>query len=247
MGLHKILIVEDDEQIAESLSDMLEILDHEVVGIASSYDEAVKMLEEKDVDLALLDIQINGEKSGIDVAEKIKAGFQLPFIFTTAFADKETIKKASEHSPYGYIVKPYGMKDINAGIEIAIQNHKNLKELVSNSGSGDEQSAVMNSESLFVKTNSRIVRIKIEDIIYIEARGDYAVFKTEDKGYIVSTTIKNTEEKLDPNRFVKVHRSYIVNVDKVIDIEENNLLINEQVIPISRSQKPNLLKKLNMI
>lgn len=245
MGVHKILIVEDDIQIAESLSDMLEILDHEVIDIASSYDEAIKVLESRDVDLALLDIQINGEKSGIDVAEKIKADFNLPFIFTTAYADKETIKKASEHSPYGYIVKPYGMKDINAGIEIAIQNHKNLKEMSSNVEG--EQNAIMNSESLFVKSNSRIVRINIEDIIYIEARGDYAVFKTDDKGYIVSTTIKNVEEKLDANRFVKVHRSYIVNVDKVVDIEENNLLINEQVIPISRSQKPNLLKKLNMI
>jgi len=246
MGLHKILIVEDDVQIAESLSDMLEILDHEVVDIASSYDEAVKVLREKDVDLALLDIQINGDKSGIDIAERIKVDFHVPFIFTTAYADKETIKKASVHSPYGYIVKPYGMKDINAGIEVAIQNHKNLKEISTNAAAG-EQTAVMNSESLFVKTNSRIVRINMEDIIYIEARGDYAVFKTDEKGYIVSTTIKNVEEKLDSNIFVKVHRSYIVNVNKVVDIEENNLLIDEQVIPISRSQKPNLLKRLNMI
>jgi DNA-binding LytR/AlgR family response regulator len=235
------LIVEDDLQIAESLSDILEILDHKVVGIAESYEEGVKLLEEGDIELALLDIQLNGEKSGIDLAERIKNDFQVPFVFTTAYADKETIQKASLHSPYGYIVKPYGMKDINAGIEIAIQNHKNF------STTGDDQGAVFNAESLFVKSNSRIVRINTEDILFIEAKGDYAVFKTVDKGYIVSTTFKNVEEKLDVNKFVKVHRSYIVNVDKVVDIEENNLLINEQVIPISRSQKANLLKKLNMI
>ncbi|MFK7954187.1 MAG: response regulator, partial [Ekhidna sp.] len=116
---YNVLIVEDDPQIAESLSDMLEIIDHKVVGIAASYDEAVEKLGEGEAEIALLDIQLKGEKSGIDVAEKVKNGINIPFIFTTAYADKETIKKASEHSPYGYIVKPYGMKDINAGIEIA--------------------------------------------------------------------------------------------------------------------------------
>ena len=241
MESYNILIVEDDSQIAESLSEMLEILDHKVVGIADSFDEAVKVFENEDVQLALLDIQLRGDKSGIDVAEKIKADYKLPFIFTTAFADKDTVKKASRHSPYGYIVKPYGMKEINAGIEIAIQNHKNFKEFK------DEERGVLNQESLFVKANSRIVRIDTDDILYVEAKGDYAVFKTEKKSYIVSSTFKNVEENLDPNKFIRVHRSYIVNINKVVDIEENNLLIKEQVIPVSRGQKPNLINRLNLI
>lgn len=241
---HNVLIVEDDPQIAESLSDMLEIIDHKVVGIAASYDEAVAKLEEGEAEIALLDIQLKGEKSGIDVAEKIKNGINIPFIFTTAYADKETIKKASEHSPYGYIVKPYGMKDINAGIEIAIQNHKSFE---ASGGSSDEDPGIFNSESLFVKANSRIVRIEIKDILFIEAKGDYAVFKTAEKGYIVHTTIKNVEQKLDPSQFVKVHRSYIVNINKIVDIEENNLLIDQQVIPVSRGQKSLLMSKINSI
>ncbi|MEO1255761.1 MAG: response regulator [Bacteroidota bacterium] len=239
---HKILIVEDDTQIAESLADIIEILNHEVVEIADSYDRAIEQLEAKEIDLALLDIQLKGVKSGIDVAERIRNEFKIPFIFTTAYADKETIQKASEHSPYGYIVKPYGMKDINAGIEVAIQNHK----VFSQKGSESEE-GVFNSESLFIKANSRIVRININDILFIEAKGDYALFKTQEKGYIVHTTFKNAESKLNGNRFVKVHRSYIVNIEKIVDIEENNLLIENQIIPISRSQKPVLLRKLNAI
>ncbi|MEM9340587.1 MAG: response regulator [Bacteroidota bacterium] len=240
---YKILIVEDDPQIAESLSDMLEILKHEVAGIAESYDDALAKLQKEDVDLALLDIQLKGEKSGIDIAEKIKSDFKLPFIFTTAYADKETIKKASEHSPYGYIVKPYGMKDIDAGIEVAIHNHKSFTE---ESKDGEER-GVFNSESLFVKANSRIVRIEIKNILFVEAKGDYAVFKTNEKGYIVNTTFKNVEDKLNGHQFIKVHRSYIVNVEKIVDIEENNLLIENQIIPISRGQKPHLMSKLNAI
>ncbi|WP_109831419.1 LytR/AlgR family response regulator transcription factor [Reichenbachiella versicolor] len=239
---HKVLIVEDDPQIAESLSDMLEILDHEVVGIAESYDAAVKLLSEGTAEIALLDIQIKGDKTGIDVAEKIKSDFLIPFIFTTAYADKETIKKASQHSPYGYIVKPYGMKDINASIEIAIENHKLLENQ-----KPEEEKGLFNSESLFVKANSKMIRIKMSEILYTEAKGDYVIFKTTDKGYIVHTTFKNVEMKLDPDLFVKVHRSFIVNVDKIIDIEENNLLINDHVIPVSRNQKPILFSKINSL
>lgn len=239
---YKILIVEDDPQIAESLSDIIEILDHEVVEIVDNFDDAVSQFQSKEIDLALLDIQLKGTKTGIDVAERIKSEFKVPFIFTTAYADKETIQKASEHSPYGYIVKPYGMKDINAGIEVAIQNHRAFSEQ-----NNDSEEGVFNSESLFIKANSRIVRININDILYIEAKGDYALFKTEEKGYIVHTTFKNVEDRLNGNRFVKVHRSYIVNVEKIVDIEENNLLIENQVIPISRGQKPVLMSKLNSI
>lgn len=242
---HKILIVEDDPEIAESLSDIIEILDHEVVEIVDNYDDAISQFGSKEIDLALLDIQLKGSKSGIDVAEKIKNEFHVPFIFTTAYADKETIKKASEHSPYGYIVKPYGMKDINAGIEIAIQNHKVFVQKDDENNEND--AGIFNTESLFIKANSRIVRIKIEDILFIEAKGDYALFKTKEKGYIVHTTFKNVEAKLNSNQFVKVHRSYIVNTEKIVDIEENNLLIENQVIPISRGQKPVLLTKLNYI
>ncbi len=239
---YKILIVEDDPQIAESLADIIEILNHEVVEIADNFDSAIEQFESKEIDLALLDIQLKGVKSGIDVAERIRSEFKVPFIFTTAYADKETIQKASEHSPYGYIVKPYGMKDINAGIEVAIQNHKAFGQT-----ENDSEEGVFNSESLFIKANSRIVRININDILFIEAKGDYALFKTPDKGYIVHTTFKNAESKLNSNRFVKVHRSYIVNIEKIVDIEENSLLIENQIIPISRSQKPILLGKLNAI
>ena len=141
MSVYNVLIVEDDPQIAESLSDMLEILDHKVIGIANSYGKAFEYLSKEDVEIGLLDIQLFGEKTGIDVAERIKSDIKIPFIFTTAYADKETIKKASEHGPYGYIVKPYGMKDINAAIEVAMQNHRTLREAKT------DEEAVLNSES----------------------------------------------------------------------------------------------------
>lgn len=241
MAVYNILIVEDDKQIAESLAEILEILGHKVAATAESYDQAIEHLDKETIDLALLDIQLKGVKTGIDVAEQLRNNYKVPFVFTTAYADKATIAKAAEHSPYGYIVKPYGMKDINAGIEIAISNHQNVNTLK------DEEGNIFQQNNLFVKVNSRLVRIDPDDIMFVEAKGDYVLFKTKEKGYIVHSTIKNIEEKLDDVRFVRVHRSYIVNINKIVDIEENNLLVDNLVIPVSRNQKPILMSKLNMI
>lgn len=240
MSSYSILIVEDEQEIADSLGEMLEILNHQVIAVADSYDSAIKDLDKDDVEIVLLDIQLKGEKTGIDIAEKIKNEYKLPYIFTTAFADHDTITQAAAQSPYGYLVKPYGLKDINAAIEVAMTNYRNFKQLKNEEGS-------IQQNNLFVKVNSRLVRIDPEEVLFIEAKGDYVLFKTREKGYIVHSTIKNIEEKLDNSIFVKVHRSYIVNLKKIVDIEENNILIGELVIPVSRSQKSNLMRRLNTI
>lgn len=241
MNKLKILIVEDDQNIAESLSEMLTVLDHNVVGIAASFGEGINILKNNIVELALVDIQLKGEKTGIDLAAKIREDYGIPFIFTTAFADSETINLATQENPYGYIVKPYGVKDINTSISVALANH--IKTTKWKEKEGD----ILFKDCMFVKTNSRLVRVDVDSILYIEAKGDYALFVTEKKGYIINSIFKNIEQKLDPNRFIRVHRSYIVNIKKVIDIEDSSLLINEKVIPISRGQKANLMDKLDLM
>lgn len=238
MANKKILVVEDDPEIAASLSDILELLHHEVAGIAASFDEAFNLLEKQEVDLVLLDIQLKGSKSGIDVAEKI--GDKLPYIFTTAFADEETVKKATELGPYGYIVKPYGMKDINPAIEVALSNFQNAQKISSDEGG-------FLSNHLYIKANSKLIRLNDDDILYIEAKGDYAVFKTYEKGYVVHSTIKNITEKMNPKKFLKVHRSYVVNLDKIKDIEDSSIQIEEKIIPVSRQHKPELMSRIDLI
>ncbi|MBC6400773.1 MAG: response regulator [Ekhidna sp.] len=238
MADKKILIVEDDPEIAASLSDILNLLGHQTVGIAESFDEAFAFIEKHEIDLVLLDIQLKGEKTGMDVAEKI--GDQLPYIFTTAFADEETVRKASELGPYGYIVKPYGMKDINPAIEVALSNFQNAKKIKAEEGG-------FLSNHLYIKANSKLIRLDDDDILYIEAKGDYAVFKTIQKGYVVHSTIRNVIEKMNPQKFLKVHRSYVVNLDKIKDIEDSSILIEDKIIPVSRQHKPELMKRIDLI
>jgi DNA-binding LytR/AlgR family response regulator len=238
----KILIVEDDSMISSSLKEILEMLNHEVVGIAEDADTAIDLCNDQVPDLALLDIQIGGDIDGVDLAEIINDQFNIPFIFTTAFADNATIARAKERTPYGYLVKPYGIEDINAAIEVAMVAYGRLKSAEKKGG----MSKIIDS-SLFLKVDTKLIKVKIDDILYIEAKGDYALFKTKAKGYIVHSTMKKVKERLEEFNFQKVHRSFVVNLSKIIDIEESNLLVEDKVIPISRSNKEGLIAKLNLL
>ena len=242
MSIYKILIVEDDPMIAESLQDILELLNHEVVGIADNAESAIKFCNEHDPELALLDIQIAGDIDGIDLAELLTDQFDFPIIFSTAFADENTLARAKKRRSFGYLVKPYGAKDVNAAIEVAMSAFDRLKE-----AQGKPQMPKVVDNYIFLKVDSRLIKVEIDDLLFIEAKGDYALFKTNEKGFIVHTTMKKVQERLEEYKFVKVHRSYVVNLSKIVDIEESNLLIENKVIPISRANKENLIKKLNLL
>ena len=178
----------------------------------------------------------------MQLAELLNQNFEIPFIFTTAFADNETITRAKQKGPFGYLVKPYGVKDINAAIEVAMAAFDRLKK----AESASTMSKVI-QDSIYLKVDSKLIKVKIDDILYVEAKGDYALFKTKEKGHIVHTTMKRVEDRLTPHNFAKVHRSYVINLSKIIDIEESNLLIDNKVIPISRSNKEALIKRLNLL
>ena len=242
MSQYKVLIVEDDPMISESLSDIVQVLGHDVVGIADNAVKAIELCSETEPQIALLDIQIGGDVDGVELAEMINDEFDIPFIFTTAFADNDTISRARERGPFGYLVKPYGVKDLNAAIEVAMGAFQRLKKAEKKGGGGQ-----IIDRNIFLKVDSKLIRVKIDDILYIEAKGDYALFKTKEKGYIVHGTMKKFQQRLDDFNFQKVHRSFIVNLDKIVDIEESNLLIEDKVIPVSRANKEALMQRLNLM
>jgi len=87
----------------------------------------------------------------------------------------------------------------------------------------------------------------LSSIYLVEAKGDYIHIKTDDKNYVVHSTLKKIEEKLPDSLFLKIHRSYVINIKKIIDIEDNSVLIKKDVIPVSRSKRPELMKRLDLL
>ncbi len=122
MSKLRILIVEDEPVIAENISMYLDNADFEVSGIAYDSLEAKDQLITNTPDAAILDVNLESEEDGIDIAGYINEKFQLPFLFLTSYSDKETLERAKKVKPSGYIVKPFNEKTLLASLEIAISN-----------------------------------------------------------------------------------------------------------------------------
>jgi len=121
----KVLIVEDEPVIATNISMYLNNNDFSVSGIAYDYDEAIFQLQDNTPDAVILDIGMENNDDGINIANVINTQYRIPFIFLTSYADKETLQKAKQVEPSGYIVKPFNEKTLLASLEIAISNFAN--------------------------------------------------------------------------------------------------------------------------
>ena len=250
MSKTNILIVEDESIVAKDIQHSLKKLGYTVVGICSTGEDAIKTAEDVKPDLVLMDIMLKGEMSGIEAAGQIREKFNIPIIYLTAYADESTLSKAKVSEPYGYIIKPFKEIDLHTSIEMAIYKHE--KETDVKKERDFLYSIVENKESkdiIFVKSNSRLVKVKTSDIYFVEALKDYVVINTNTARYTIHSTMKDIEKKLPASDFIRVHRSFIVRIDKIVAIEQPNLILEEdkKLIPIGGSYKDDLAKRLNMI
>lgn len=123
MNAIQILVVEDDIFISQDIVEMLTQMDYQVAGVAYDAANAIELLAKSTPDLVLLDINLGQGQDGIDVAEQIRANYQIPFIFLTSYASKSILERAKQTRPSGYVVKPFDEKDLYPSIEIALYNH----------------------------------------------------------------------------------------------------------------------------
>lgn len=123
----KVLIVEDDPLIAIDIEQILNNLNFRVSGTAYNADDALNLLQQNLPDIVLLDVNLESDKDGINIAEIINEKYQIPFIYLTAHADKNTLERAKKTKPAGYIIKPFDERDLLAGIEIGLYNYSQLK------------------------------------------------------------------------------------------------------------------------
>jgi DNA-binding LytR/AlgR family response regulator len=250
MSKTNILIVEDESIVAKDIQHSLKKLGYTVVGICSTGEDAIRTAEEIKPDLVLMDIMLKGDMSGIEAAGQIREKYNIPIIYLTAYADESTLNKAKVSEPYGYIIKPFKEIDLHTSIEMAIYKHE--KETDVKKERDFLYSIVENKESkdiIFVKSNSRLVKVKTNDIYFVEALKDYVVINTANARYTIHSTMKDIERKLPANDFIRVHRSFIVRIDKIVAIEQPNLILEEdkKLIPIGGSYKDDLSKRLNMV
>ncbi|MBA3898663.1 MAG: response regulator [Bacteroidetes bacterium] len=250
MSKVNILVVEDESIVSKDIQNSLKKLGYNVVGSSATGEEAVALASETKPDIVLMDIMLKGEMSGIDAATEINKKFHIPIIYLTAYADESTLNKAKITEPYAYILKPFKEIDLHTSIEMALFKHKKQVELLKERDflySLAENKDVSNL--IFVKNNSRLLKVKTSDVFFVEALKDYVVINTNNARYTIHSTMKDINAKLPSSEFMRVHRSYIVRIDKIAAIEHNNLIIedNKKIIPIGGSYKEDLQSRLNMV
>lgn len=233
MEKKRIFIVEDDQIIASDLEGILTDLGYEVCGISHQPFEAKKKIELLIPDLLLLDINLNSEIDGIDLATLIK-NLNIGIIFISAFTDKKTVDRVKQIQPLGYIIKPFNEKEIAITIELAFNNVQKIE---------NNNKQEVESGFVFVKTKNNLsVKINFDNILVIEAYDNYSFIHTVQEKLIVSYTLKDLEQRIQSPFLVRVHRTYIVNIKKVEAIHLNALIIGKHEIPIGKSYRDEVIK-----
>lgn len=142
-----------------------------------------------------------------------------------------------------YLVKPLNLERFKKAINKAEMFNLDIEQPdVTSSQTNQAQ-----DKELFVNIDRRLIKIDISSIKLIQAKGDYILIKTDTKNFTVHSTLKKIVNKLPETQFLKVHRSYVINTSKIIDIEDNSVLIDKDVIPVSRSNRPELMRRLNLL
>jgi len=241
-----ILIVEDEGITAESLSDVITKLGYHVSGIAADALEAIDILSDESTDMAILDINIQGEKDGIWLAGLIQKKYQIPFIFLTAYEDESILDRAINTNPLAYILKPFTKTDISAAIKLAMQNYAQDKSADSlESGANDQNPEPFKvSNTIFIRDKHIFKKLVINEITMLKSDGHYVeIFTTKNK-YLVRTKLNDFSGVLPETMFVKVHRSYVVNINNIDEFGPTFVNVNNIEIPLSTSHRDDLYKRL---
>lgn len=249
MSKANILVVEDESIVSKDIQLSLKKLGYNVIGAANNGEKAIEMAFALQPDLILMDIMLKGEINGIRATKRIQTKVNIPVIYLTAYADENTLDRAKVTQPYGYIIKPFKEIDLQTSIEMALYKHKKEMEILDDR---DRLYSIVNNESvdyIFVKNNTQLIKLQAKDIIYIEALKDYVNIVTLDKKYMIHSTMKAINEKMPSRDYVRIHRSFIVRMDKIHKIDHTDLFMEniERSFPIGGSYRTDLLRKINLI
>ncbi len=225
------IVVDDDEMSRKVITHF--VAKTKFLHCAKEFDNAIDALnyvDEEHVDVVYLDIRMP-EMSGMDFINAL--GKDIDIILITA--EEKYAVEAFEKKVTDYLVKPIEYPRFVQASEKARENVKN------------KRAAAMNRREFYVRTDARIVRVPYDSILFVEALADYIIIQTGTKKHIVHYTMKGITERLPGEQFVRTHRSYIINLNKIEGIEDNSLIIGEKYIPIGASYREALFDRLNFL
>jgi len=229
------IVIDDDEmslKIVETLINKTEFL--ELKGLYNSSLEGATVLSQEQVDIIFLDIEMP-EMSGLDL---LKTFDTYPQIILISSKESYAIE-AFEHEVTDYLLKP--IDDYSRFLKSVLKAKKGIEK------KSEKLIQTENPNNVFIKVDSLLINFNLKDILWVEAYGDYVKIHTSEKYYVVYSTMKAMCEKLPSNDFIRVHRSFIVRLDKIKNIDLTNLQVDKKIIPISNSYKSILMDRVKSL
>lgn len=227
----KTIIIDDDMMSIKYLENYCnKITEICLVNSFTNPAKALDFLTQEQVDLLLLDVEMP-EFTGIDLLNKMPVKPNV--IFTTSKSDYAF--DAFEFDAIDYLKKPFSFPRFQRSIDKVLEKQQDL------SGISQE------NNNLYIKHKGKLIRLAMEDVLYFENVRDYVCVKTKNQTYTIISTLKEIAQKLPTHIFLKVHRSYIVNLNKIVDIDNTSLVVSNKVIPISRVNRPILMNRIKAL
>jgi len=228
------IIIDDEKTSRVILKTLCDQTNLNVINEFSNAIEAIKYLNNHDVDVVFLDYHMPSF-NGLDFIKTLKKPINI--ILTTS--DPKFAIEAFEYDfIIDYLLKPIEISRFKKSI------YKVTNKLVSPT---DVTKQPEINKVFYINVDRRLIKIEIDSIYVIEASGDYIIIKTEEENYVVHSTLRKINNKLPDNMFIQVHRSFIINIKQIIDIQDNTVLVHKEIVPISRSKRSILIKRLDFL
>lgn len=266
MNKVKILIVEDEVLISDYLVNYFTQSGYSFTAVVPSGEQALKSLATELPDIIIMDIKLEGELDGIQTANKISESLNIPLIYLTKYFDRKTIKKAKLTHPASYLTKPFNHRDLSIAIELALHNASNPSNNISTHEFQATKSFYLLNDRIFVKnTKNHFNKLELREILWIEADGAYTIIKTFNKDYTIAINLKTILSKIHHPSLIRVHRSFIVNFNRIESfIGKESLILNidgitqggspndnsnhnTKKIPVGKEYKDNLFKRIRFV
>lgn len=230
------LIIDDNAMARTALRHLVSDID--TLELQAEYEDALsalKYLQQQAVDLLFLDVEMPN-LNGLEFLRLIPYS---PLVILVT-SKRDYAVEAFDLQVVDYLVKPISLARLLSAVRRAEEIHQQRNRPISPAPSPDE-------EHLFFKANNSLIRIQMNEILFFQAMGDYVTLNTKEKRYTLYTKMKTIEDRLPGNRFIRTHRSYIVAIGKIDNIEDNSIQIGRNLIPISDSYRTRVMAQLNLL
>ena len=252
----RVMIIEDEALVALDLAKGLEKDGYQVAGIADNGKEALDLFLSTPVDILLVDVHIIGDQDGIATAVTLMEHRQVPLIYLTAFTDAGTLQRAKATQPSAYLSKPYTLTNVRIAIEMAMHNFAVARQGASPgkvislektpaAEATDKETILRLNDYIFVKHQYAFVKIRLTDILYVEAENNYVQLVTPERKFLLRQSLAQLLDKVDYASMARIHRSYAVNIDAIQSFNEQEVMVGKTVLPIGRTYREEFLKRFN--